>query len=275
MARIAIWEMMVSQLGINTRAEATAWILAGKVFHNSEKITSPGQLVSNQGTLLVKGIEQKYVNKGGLKLEGAICDFCVNVCNRVAIDAGASTGGFTDCLLQYGAKQVYAVDVGYGQLAGKLRIHPNVVNLERVNISDLRQDAFETVPSLATLDLSYLSLRNALPIVSKLISIDAEIICLVKPLFEVNDSGMRRTGVICDEKIYSDILCGLVEFVNSIGMAVLGVTNSKVTGNKGTKEFFIYISMVKDDMRKIDYEECRVKIDSAITNVRMLDDYKK
>lgn len=205
--------------------------------------------LSNRGTWstdplpsFVKGLEQKYVSRGGLKLEGALRHFGVDVKGRVVLDAGASTGGFTDCLLQHGAARVYAVDVGYGQLAGKLRNDPRVVNMERTNISDTRLQELTPKPSLATLDLSYLSLRKAVPIVSKLLTDQGELNCLVKPLFEVADPQARRTGIIPELSMYEEILADLAAAINRMGLTVLGAAPSQVTGSKGTLEFWLRIS---------------------------------
>ena len=177
-----------------------------------------------------------------MKLEGARSDFRMDISGRVALDTGAATGGFTDCLLQHGAVKVYAIDAGYGQLVGKLRADERVVNMERTNISEISPDQLRPKPSLATVDLSYLSLKKAIPIVAHLLEPEGEMLCLVKPLFEVADSEARRTGTIEDPTLFREVLHDLVQYVDTLGLKTIGVTHSHVTGNKGTAEFFLRIS---------------------------------
>ncbi len=170
-------------------------------------------------------------------------DFGIDVSGKVTFDAGASMGGFTDCLLQNGASKVYAVDAGFGQLAGKLRLDDRVVNMERTNISDVDPEQLNPKPVFATVDLSYLSLTKAIPIVSNLLTQEGEMLCLVKPLFEVSDPEARRTGKIETPEIYGEVLRKLIDFVRKTGLSPVGVTHSHVTGNKGTREFFLFISL--------------------------------
>ena len=173
---------------------ALAAILAGEVFAAGQRVTGAGQMIAADAPLRVKGRELPYISKGGLKLEGALRDFGVDVRGRVCIDAGASTGGFTHCLVKAGAARVYAVDVGYGQLMGSLRQDPRVVNLERTNISDEKLLSLDPRPDLGTVDLSYLSLRKGIPAFSQVLHGQGELLCLVKPLFETGDMEARRTG---------------------------------------------------------------------------------
>src|ERR1035437_4637696 len=144
MKKIPIWQLLVNKGFFNDKKTAESWIMAGSVLANENRIDTSGQMVYQTDEIRIKGFNQKYVSKGGLKLEGALSDFNINIEGLVAIDAGASTGGFTDCLLQHGASKVYAVDVGYGQLAGKLRIDPRVINMEKVNISNLFSNSLNT-----------------------------------------------------------------------------------------------------------------------------------
>jgi 23S rRNA (cytidine1920-2'-O)/16S rRNA (cytidine1409-2'-O)-methyltransferase len=215
--------------------------MAGQVLVDNQPVTKAGTPISSEVQIRIRG-NHKYVGKGGLKLEGALADFKVDVSGKVVLDAGASSGGFTDCLLRHGAARVYAVDAGYGALAGKLRADPRVVNLERTNIGALSREQLDPLPSLATLDLSYLSLRKAIPLVADLMTSDGQIIGLVKPLFEVPDAQVRRTGRIDDSSVYVAVLQGLVEFAETSGLRVLDVTHSHLRGNKGTVEFFMLIS---------------------------------
>ena len=191
--------------------------------------------------LHARGQALPYVAKGGLKLEGAIHDFGINVSGRVCIDAGASTGGFTHCLVKAGAALVYAVDVGFGQLMGSLRQDPHVVNLEKTNISDEKLLTLDPRPTLGSVDLSYLSLRKGIPAFAAVLHNTGELMCLVKPLFEVEDAQARRTGILPDSA-YEPILNDLISDVNALPYArAVNVTHSPVTGNTGTREFFLHV----------------------------------
>jgi len=243
MKKMPLWKLLVEQGWAENRDAAARWIMAGKVIVNDQRAESAGELVKPDARIRIKGIEQKYVGKGGLKLEWAIQAFGVRVQGKVALDTGASTGGFTDCLLQHGASRVYAIDVGYGQLAGKLRADPRVVNMERTNIGEITPDDLVPKPALATVDLSYLSLRKAIPMIAALLEPDGEMICLVKPLFEIPDAEVRRTGVLDDREALCSVLEGLAAYIREIGFSCVSVTHSPVTGNAGTREFFMHISV--------------------------------
>jgi 23S rRNA (cytidine1920-2'-O)/16S rRNA (cytidine1409-2'-O)-methyltransferase len=215
--------------------------MAGKVIVDDQRIDKAGQGVPETAVIRLKGLS-KYVGKGGFKLEGALSDFSVDVSGKVALDAGAATGGFTDCLLQHGASRVYAVDVGFGSLVGTLRNDKRVVNLEKTNISDIDPGQLTPQPALGTVDLSYLSLKKGIPIFSALLEPDGELVCLVKPLFEISDSKARRTGKIEEPSHYSDLLQDLLDFVGSIGLHTCGLSPSHIPGGKGTLEFFLHLS---------------------------------
>ncbi len=244
--KIQIRELLVRRGLCTTPDEAGRWIMAGKVIVNDQRIEKAGELVSEKADVRIRGM-CRYVGKGGQKLEGALSDFAFKVAGQTVLDAGASTGGFTDCLLQHEARRVYAVDVGHGTLAGQLRRDERVVNLENTNISDLTSADLEPLPSLATVDLSYLSLRKAIPIVAALLDTDGQMICLVKPLFEISDPEARRLGRITAPSAYGVILKELVQFTESLAFGLLGMTHSRVRGNRGTLEFFIWLS--KDGTR--------------------------
>lgn len=239
------WQRLVREGAVASREEAERWILAGQVRAGDRPVRTAGEAVPEDVALHVKGLDQRYVSKGGLKLEGALRAFAVSVQDRVCIDAGASTGGFVDCLVQHGASRVYAVDVGFGQLAGSLRAHPAIVNLERTNIGDASLLALDPPPTLGTVDLSYLSLRKAIPLFARILGGRGALLCLVKPLFEIDDAVARRTGVI-DGEAYVPLLVSLSEGIAADGYAVCGITHSPVTGNNGTLEFFLHVSLAGD-----------------------------
>jgi 23S rRNA (cytidine1920-2'-O)/16S rRNA (cytidine1409-2'-O)-methyltransferase len=275
MKKVPVWELLIKRGFFDNKKTAESWIMAGKVLTKNDRITTSGQLVLPTEEIIVKGINEKYVSKGGLKLEGAIKDFSMSINGRVAIDAGASTGGFTDCLLQHGASKIYAVDVGFGQLTGKLRADPRVISMEKVNIGDVKSYALVPQPTLATVDLSYLSLKKSIPIFADILENKGEMICLVKPLFEINDSNIRRTGEIDNPNIYKQLLKELADYINEIRLKVAGITHSHVTGNKGTREFFIKISLDAgcDEAYSIEKQEKDIEI--AVENVMKLELFKK
>ncbi|MEN6357578.1 MAG: TlyA family RNA methyltransferase [Armatimonadota bacterium] len=277
MKKAPIWTLLIERGLVEDRKTAQMWVMTGNVYANGMRIDKPGQLVKITDDIVVKGIDQRYVGKGGLKLEGALSDFHVDVSGVVAIDAGASTGGFTDCLLQHGAQKVYAVDVGFGRLAGKLQVDPRVVAMEKVNISDPPLKDLDPRPSLATVDLSYLSLKKAIPIFAEILYGHGDLICLVKPLFEVADSNIRRTGVIDDPDIYRELLRDLADYVNGLDYCVTGISHSHVTGNKGAREFFIMVSLNPDICQNTRLTETEIdeSIDNAVNEVLKLEIFSK
>lgn len=277
MKKMPAWELLIEKGYFDDRKTAESWVMAGKVIANNKRIDKPGQMVPITDEVQVKGIHQKYVSKGGLKLEGALSDFNMNVSGIVAIDAGASTGGFTDCLLQHGADKVYAVDVGYGQLAGKLHINPRVVSMEKVNIGAVVDRVMDPRPILATVDLSYLSLKKAIPIFAAILGEKGDLICLVKPLFEVSDSNMRRSGEIDNPEVYKDLLKELASYVEKLGYKVTGITHSHVTGNKGTREFFMRVSLDRSTYDNILLSNNQIveQIENAVQAVMQVEIFKK
>jgi len=222
--------------------EAAALVMAGEALLN-DRPAKAGDRVGAKDKVRLRRPPLPYAAKGGLKLEGALARFGVSVQGRVCLDAGASTGGFTDCLLRHGAQRVYAVDVGYGQLRGSLRQDGRVVNLERTNIASPALLKLEPVPSLGCCDLSYLSLRKAIPLYREILRGRGEVVALVKPLFEVDDAQARRSGNLPPDA-YEPMLAGLTGYLNALeGVRVRGVCESPVTGNAGTVEFFLHVGL--------------------------------
>lgn len=225
--------------------EAMPWVMAKQVLVNDQPATSCKEKIAIDSCIRVRKYYKKmYVNKGGFKLDGAIKDFGIDVKDKVALDCGASTGGFTDCLICNGAAKVYAVDVGYGQLAGKLAINPKIVNLEKTNLSDPLLCMLDPIPEIITLDLSYLSLVKALPICKNIFrGRPGIVICLVKPIYEVESSMIRRNGKINDKDVLYEVLKSLCNNFTEQNLSILGVTNSPITGNSGTLEYFIEVQL--------------------------------
>lgn len=237
-------DKLLGESWFDDEKEAQTWIMMRRVLVNDQLVYNCREKVSPDCVVRVKEYyKRKYTNKGGLKLEGALKDFNISVKDKIALDCGACTGGFTDCLLYQGAKKVYAVDAGHGQLAGKLRINENVVNMENTNISDEVLKNLDPKPEVITLDLSYLSLKNAVPVCLEILKNNGIIVCLVKPIFEVESSEIRRSGEINDPEILRGILYDLCEYFIHIGCDIIGITNSPVRGNNDTLEYFIGLSV--------------------------------
>ena len=271
--KLRAWEKLIADGLVASRADAERWILMRKVHCGDAQVTSAGQLLPTDAQVTIQGLNDKYTSKGGYKLEGALAAFsALFVAGRVAIDAGASTGGFTDCLVKHGCARVYAVDVGYGQLHGSLRNHSAVVNLERTNISDAPLLALDPVPDLGTVDLSYLSLRKGVPIFAEILHHRGDLICLVKPLFEIDDAQARREGVVPDDA-YAPMLADLCRDFCAQGMAVRGIAPSPVTGNTGTIEFFLWLAL--DGLDGLSTEAETQQIDAAVSAALALERYKK
>lgn len=225
-----------------TQQKAQAMILAGQVLVGDQLVDKPGQGVEDNVEVTVReGL--RYVGRGGLKLEHAVDRFGVDVSGKTAVDVGASTGGFTDCLLQRGARRVYAVDVGYGQLAWQLRQDPRVVVLERTNVRYL-EDLPELV-ELATIDVSFISLELVWPVVVRLLQARGEILALVKPQFEARREQVQKGGVVRDSKVHRQVLERVVQRAASEGLRIRGLTASPLKGPAGNVEFFAYLT--KDD----------------------------
>lgn len=270
--KMPLWQRLAEAGLVKDRGEAERLILAGKVYLGAERARTAGQPVRPDEAVEVKGLSP-YQGKGGFKLTGALQCFGMDVRGRVAIDAGASTGGFTDALLQAGASRVYAVDVGYGQLTGALRSDPRVVNLERTNISDPSLLALSPRPSLGTVDLSYLSLRKGVPVFAQILHGQGELVCLVKPLFEIDDAQARRLGRI-EPGQYAPTLEALCRDLSSMGFPTAGVCASPVTGNGGTLEFFLRIPL-GGEAQGLPPRALALGIEAAVAQALALTPYRK
>jgi len=234
--------VLLAERGIfDSEDEARRWVMSGQVLANGQRIDKPGMLVPGDAVLHVLG-RHRYASRGGYKLEAALAHFDVTVTGRVALDSGASTGGFTDCLLQHGAELVYAIEVGYGQLLGRLRADPRVRNLERTNLSDLVSTTLDPPPTLITLDLSYLSLTRALPIAASILAPDGEVLALFKPLFEVDSATARRSGRVEDPALLVEALRRVLRAGAEAGLVPLGTTKLALRPRHGVVEFFVYLA---------------------------------
>ena len=226
---------------------ALALILAGEVWVNGQRLSKAGTLVPEDAAIRITGKEIPYVSRGGLKLEAALRQFEIDVTGFSCLDVGASTGGFTDCLLQHGARQVTAVDVGYGQLHWKLRSDPRVKVIERANIRHLDPRAIPEGVDLACIDVSFISLKIVVPAVLKFLKRPGQIICLVKPQFEVGKKMVEKGGVVRDPALHQAVIEDVAGALNESGLRQLGVIPSPILGPKGNQEYLAYLEVVNQE----------------------------
>ena len=215
--------------------------MAGLVRVDGKRVDKPGHLVNPSASVDLLGPDHPYVSRGGVKLEAALGEFAIDVTGLTILDVGSSTGGFTDCLLQYGAKKVVAVDVGYGQLAWSLRKDPRVLVLERTNIRHLSTLGIEDAIDGAVIDTSFISLRIVVPATARLLEKDSFILALIKPQFEAGKGMVGRGGVLRDTVLQKGIVDELSAFFSQSGLPVCGTLESPIKGAKGNREFFIYL----------------------------------
>ncbi len=224
-----------------SRERAKALIMAGIVFVNEEKSDKPGNMIDENARVEVRGHDIGYVSRGGLKLEKAMQVFPVSPSDKVCMDIGASTGGFTDCMLQNGAKKVYAVDVGYGQLAWKLRCDERVKNMERTNIRHVTLEMLEEPVEFFSVDVSFISLKHIFPVAAVITAPGAEGVCLVKPQFEAGKEKVGKKGVVREAKTHREVLEQAICYAVENGFSVLGLDHSPIKGPEGNIEFLMYV----------------------------------
>ena len=222
-----------------SREKARALIMAGQVVVGDHVADKAGQMVHVDAEVRLKGEPLPFVSRGGFKLQKALVEFAIDVTGLTVLDVGASTGGFTDCLLQRGAVKVFAVDVGYGQLAWKLREDPRVISLEKTNIRYLEPGTLGETPDMAVIDASFISLDKVLPAVLRLIREDGIVVALVKPQFEVGKGEVGKGGVVRDPVKHRQVIDAVAVEAVCLGLTVRGVTESPITGPKGNREFLM------------------------------------
>jgi 23S rRNA (cytidine1920-2'-O)/16S rRNA (cytidine1409-2'-O)-methyltransferase len=241
-------DLAVQERGLTaSRERARALILAGHVLVDGRVVDKAGTLVASNAGITIMVPEHPYVGRGGVKLQGALERFAISVTGRVCLDLGASTGGFTDCLLRHGAVHVYAVDVGYGQLDVRLRADPRVTVMERTHALTLLPTDFPDRPDLATIDLSFISLASILPILPSLLTDSGDILALIKPQFEVGKGHVGKGGVVRDSEAHRLVMLRVGRRAVELGLRILGAAPSCLLGPKGNREFFIYLSKVGTD----------------------------
>ena len=222
-----------------SRERAKRLILAGEVIVSGTAQVKPGQLISPDTEIMVKQ-PLRYVSRGGLKLEKALQVFQVDVRGSVAIDVGASTGGFTDCLLQHGAKRVYAVDVGHGQLAWKIRQDPRVCVIEGANIRTINVNRFAPPVEIGVVDVSFISLQKVLPVITQIVNPMGDVLALVKPQFEAGREQVGKGGVVRETRVHVQILRDLILFIHGLDLSIMGISYSPIRGPAGNIEYLIW-----------------------------------
>ena len=232
---------------VPSRERAKAIIMSGIVYVNNQKADKAGMSIPEDAEIEIRGKTNSFVSRGGLKIEKALTYFRIDPKDLCVMDIGASTGGFTDCLLTRGARKVYSIDVGYGQLAWKLRQDPRVVCMERTNIRKVTPDMLDDVPEFAVIDVSFISLKLVLPVVAQLLNEHGRIACLIKPQFEAGKGKVGKKGVVREPEIHLDVLNAFIENAHEAGFHVYNLTFSPIKGPEGNIEFLGYIGKDGED----------------------------
>lgn len=245
------------------RERAKEYIQSGSVAVNGVPAKKPSETVSECDDIKLVGETMKYVGRGGLKLEGALNAFSIDLHGKICLDIGASTGGFTDCMLQNGAQKVYAVDVGHGQLAEKLKSDSRVVNIEGVNVKDLTSDLISEAIDFVCADLSFISVRYAADAAKLMLSDGGESVLLIKPQFEAGRRNLSKTGIVRDKKVHADVLESLCGYFRSLGFTVNGVVVSPIKGGDGNIEYLVHL--VKSKVFTSDNIDYKAIVSSAFS----------
>ncbi len=235
--------LLMEQGYADSRTKAQAIIMSGTVYVDGQKADKPGTAFEETAAIEVRGAACPYVSRGGLKLEKALRDFGVDPTGYVCSDSGASTGGFTDCLLQQGASKVFAIDVGYGQLDWKIRSDPRVVVMERTNVRYVTQEQLGEPLDLSVVDVSFISLKIVLPVIKTFLKPTGQVLCLIKPQFEAGKDKVGKKGVVREAQTHIEVLDGFVALARELGFAILGLTFSPVKGPEGNIEFLAHLTL--------------------------------
>lgn len=254
----------VFELGISeSREKAKALIMAGQIYVNGMKAIKPGATVNAGDKIELKGNTLPYVSRGGLKLEKAMQVFPISLESKICMDIGASTGGFTDCMLQNGASKVYSIDVGYGQLAWKLRSDARVVNLERTNFRYVTSEQIPEEIDFASIDVSFISLKLIFPALMPLLKADGECVCLVKPQFEAGKEKVGKKGVVRDKSTHAEVIENVIGYACDNGFSVLNLDFSPVKGPEGNIEYLLYIKKTDKTVCAVDSAKIHETVDES------------
>ena len=247
-------KVMVDRGMADSRTRAQALILAGQVLVDEQRADKPGHAIDMDSEIRIKGESLRYVGRGGLKLEAALREFRIDPTGKNCLDVGASTGGFTDCLLQQGASKVWAVDVGHNQLAWKLRDDPRVVVIEGQNARDLKPDQFAERFDLATVDVIFISLTKVLPAIRRCLADHGDCVALVKPQFEVGKGEVGKGGIVTDHQKHRRVLREIADAARAMGFYPIGLIESPILGREGNREFLIHLSCSRSDAHASELE---------------------
>lgn len=238
-----------------SREKAKTMIMEGNVFVNNQREDKAGTNIPEDAVIEIKGNTLKYVSRGGLKLEKAMTHFGISLEDKICMDIGASTGGFTDCMLQNGAKKVYAVDVGYGQFAWKLRTDERVVCMEKTNIRYVTSEDIADVLDFASVDVSFISLAKVLPVAKELLRYEGEMVCLIKPQFEAGREKVGKKGVVRDPAVHREVIEKVITDAKELGFSILHLEYSPIKGPEGNIEYLVHICKGGRKEENIDVNE--------------------
>ncbi|MBR2916394.1 MAG: TlyA family RNA methyltransferase [Clostridia bacterium] len=255
MAKIRLDVYLFEKGYAKSRSAAQALIMEGIVFVDNQKAMKAGDMISGDEQIEVRGKTLEYVSRGGLKLEKAMKSFGISLDNCVCMDIGASTGGFTDCMLKNGATKVYSVDVGYGQLAWKLRQDERVVNMERTNIRYVTRENIEDDLDFFSVDVSFISLKKVLPVAHSLLKDGGRGACLIKPQFEAGREKVGKKGVVRDISVHKEVIENVLEFTKEIGFSVRGLDFSPIKGPEGNIEYLMYVEKSDEESLTLDIDK--------------------
>ena len=255
-------DVLLVQLGLaNSRELAKAYIMAGNVYVDGQKEDKAGTKVAVNADIEVKGSQMKYVSRGGYKLEKAINEFGVQLEGKICLDIGAFTGGFTDCMLQNGASKVYAIDVGYGQFAWKLRNDERVVCLEKTNVRYVTHEQVPDEGDFASIDVSFISLTKVLPAVLGVLGPNGQLVCLIKPQFEAGREKVGKKGVVRDINVHREVIEMIVNYVRAQNLGILALDFSPIKGPEGNIEYLIYLDKSQTGMSM---EEVQARLEEVV-----------
>lgn len=259
--------LLVKQGYFKSREKAKAAIMAGLVYVNKQISDKAGTAINTDADIEVRNNLCPFVGRGGLKLEKAIKEFNLSFEDYVAIDIGASTGGFTDCMLQYGASKVYAIDVGYGQLDYSLRIHPQVINMERLNIRYLDPEAIPEKVDFISIDVSFISVKLVFPVATQLLKQRGRMVCLVKPQFEAGREQVGKHGIVKQKSIHIEVINKVMDYGLNSGLVPIALTYSPMTGAKGNIEYLLLLEKNDEGLKeKLDVENITNLAHNALIN---------
>ncbi len=261
-------DILLVEKGIfSSRERAKASIMAGEIFIDGQRVDKCGEKIKKSSSIEFKGEQLPFVSRGGLKLQKAVKNFNIDLKDKTCMDIGASTGGFTDCMLQSGAKKVFSVDVGYGQFAWKLRIDPRVVCMERTNVRYVKPEDIGELADFASIDVSFISLKKVVPTVLNLLNENGKIMALIKPQFEAGREKVGKKGVVREKSTHEEVVKGIAEFVEKQGAKIIALDFSPIKGPEGNIEYLIYFTKEESYIQTCDEEYIMDIVNSAHANL--------